>query len=103
MQRDVSLVAYYPTIVRPRRNVEQRSWRQFNALVFTHRRDRASRHHQPNVFDLAVLRSGDRCNVYGPFPARLVSGTTDGQSANVNNLKLALLENTRFVWCFKTF
>src|SRR3712207_1513689 len=97
VERDVRLVADDPTVVRRRRDVEDTAGREVEHLAPGHRGDGVARDDEADVLDLAEGRAGERADVRGPLPARLVRRAPDGEPADADDLEPAQLELARLV------
>jgi hypothetical protein len=97
MKRDVGLVADNPTVVRHRRYVEQFAGTKLEDSAIVKGGGCCARQHQTNMFQMASSGTHGWPNMLGPFPTRLISGSTDDHFTNPDGFKFSLLELHNFV------
>src|SRR5215471_19590357 len=57
--------------------------------------------HEPDVFHRAVAGPESTSDMFGPFPARLISRASDSQSTEADDFETPFLHRADFVGCFK--
>src|SRR5262249_55665227 len=97
VQGNVRLIADNPAVVRYRRNVKQLAGFQFNYATIIERNCRSSRKNEPDMFNRAARPADTGANVLAPFPPGLICRTSDCDSAEVHQLKFALLHHAHFI------
>jgi hypothetical protein len=104
MQRNVGLVAHHPTVVPGRAgwNIKEHPGAEFMDGAILHRGSGASRNHEAHMLHMAPRRAHAGTDVDGPLPSRLVGGTADGHSPDVNEFEFPFFESSNLVGLFET-
>jgi len=97
MQRHVRFIANDPAIVRHRRNVKQITGVKLNYATIIERDCRRPRENKPDMFNGATGCTNTRADVLAPFPPWLIRRTTNCDSAQVDQLKFAVLHHSHFI------
>ena len=87
MNRDVRLVADYPTVVRHGWNVKQVACTQLDDVAVVEGRRRRTRHDQSDVSNNATRGTRIRADVVGPLPPRLVASSAESEPAQSYDLE----------------